>query len=154
MPRATSLSATANGNTPPPAIRPIGDKIGKASALMADPSSMPVTVIRGETQRTMLAVADKGQDFRNRRILGCERLPLVQPFGKNPGTMEEPLIERSHRGEPLPGEFAALHADDVETFEAGILSVDETERNDVAANAADAADHHLRPDPGELVHRR
>ena len=37
---------------------------------------------------------------------------------------------------------------------AGILAVDEPERNHVAAHAADAADHHLRPDPGELVHRR
>src|SRR6202011_2126522 len=45
------------------------------------------------------------------------------------------------------------HADDVEAFETRILAVDEAERDHVAAHAADAADHHLRPDPGELMHR-
>ena len=67
--------------------------------------------------------------------------------------MKQLLIERAHRGEPRLGELAPLHADDVEAFEAGILAVDEAERNDVATDAADAADHHLRPDPGELMHR-
>ena len=41
-----------------------------------------------------------------------------------------------------------------EPFEARILAVDEAERDDVAAHAADAADHHLRSDPRELVHGR
>src|SRR5439155_25452656 len=46
-----------------------------------------------------------------------------------------------------------LHADDVGDLETRILTVDEAERDHVAADAADAADHHLRPDPGELMHR-
>src|SRR5262249_42275948 len=70
------------------------------------------------------------------------------------GTMEELLIEGAHGRETLLGELAPLHADDVEAFEHGILAVDEAKRDHVAAHAADAADHHLRPDPGELVHGR
>ena len=102
----------------------------------------------------MLAVADEGEDFRDRGILGRQRLHRVQPFGKDAGAVKQLLIERAYGRQPLLGELAALHADDVEAFEAGILAVDEAERNDVAAHAADAADHHLRPDPRELMHRR
>src|SRR5207244_10452279 len=64
------------------------------------------------------------------------------------------LIEGADGGEALLGEFPAFHADDVEALERGILAVDEAERNDVAAHAREAADHHLRPDPRELVHGR
>src|SRR3954463_13272432 len=67
--------------------------------------------------------------------------------------MKQLLIERAHYGKPLPRKLAALHADDVEAFEHGILAVHQAERNDVAAHAADAADHHLRSDPRELMHR-
>src|SRR4051794_28725675 len=67
--------------------------------------------------------------------------------------MKQLLIERSYQSKPLAREFTALHADDVEAFEDGVLAIDEAERNDVAAHAADAADHHLRSDPGELMHR-
>src|ERR1700682_1815523 len=102
----------------------------------------------------MLAVADEGENFRDRRILRGHRLSCVQPLGKDAGAVKQFLIKRPHGPQPLLGELAALHADDVETFEARILAVDETERNDVAAHAADPADHYLRPDPGELMHRR
>src|SRR5207237_646709 len=50
--------------------------------------------------------------------------------------------------------LGALHADDIEAFEARILAIDQPERNDVAANAADPADHYLGTNPRELVHRR
>src|SRR5580692_7138202 len=101
----------------------------------------------------MLAVADEGQDFRNRGIRAGQWLNLAQPLGKNTGSVKQLLIERAYRGKPLAREFAALHADDIEAFEAGILAVDEAERNHVAANPADAANHHLRTDPRKLVHR-
>ena len=39
-------------------------------------------------------------------------------------------------------------------FQCCILAVDEAERDDVAAHAADAADHRLRSDPRELMHGR
>ena len=101
----------------------------------------------------MLAVADEGEDFGDRRIFCGERLHRVQPLGKDAGTVKQLLVERAHRRQPLPGELAALHADDVQPFEARILTVGEPEWNDVAAHAADAADHHLRSDPRELMHR-
>src|SRR5450631_3037225 len=101
----------------------------------------------------MLAVPDKTQNLGDRRIIGGQRLHRAQPFGKNTGTVKQLLIERPHLGEPLARELAALHADQVEAFETGVLAVDEAERDHVAPHAADAADHDLRPDPGELMHR-
>src|SRR3954447_2913989 len=77
----------------------------------------------------------------------------VKAFGKQARSMKQLLIERAHHGEPLSRKFAAFHADDVEAFEHGILAVDQAERNDVAAHAADAAAHHLRSDPRVLMHR-
>src|ERR1700693_2955898 len=100
----------------------------------------------------MLAVADEGQDFRNRGIRAGQWLHLAQPLGKNNGSVKQLLIARAYPGKPLAREFTALHADDIEAFEAGVLAVDEAERNHVAANPADAANHHLRTDPRELVH--
>src|SRR5713226_3110714 len=114
---------------------------------------MFVAVVSRKAQHAVLAVADEGQDFRDRGILSRQRLHRIQTLGENAGAVKQLLIKRSHRGEPLARELAALHADDVETFEARILTVDEAERNDVAANAADSANHHLRPDPRELMHR-
>src|SRR5882757_791771 len=151
-----SESATANGMAPPPAMTPTGEEISEAADVMAAaiPSSMLVAVGGGKTERAMLAFADEGEDFRDGRIFRGLRLHGGQTLGKNTGAMKQLLIERPHSGEALLGELAALHADDVEAFEARILAVDEAERNDVAAHAADAADHHLRPDPRELVHRR
>src|SRR6266403_1380257 len=105
-----------------------------------------------KAQRTMLAVGDEGQNFRDRGILGRQRLHLAQPFGENAWSVKQLLIERPYDGQTFARELATLHADDVETLEAGILAVDEAERDHVAADAADAADHHLRPDPGELMH--
>src|ERR1700733_7062582 len=101
----------------------------------------------------MLAVFDESQDFRDRRIRRRQWLDGTEPFGKNAGAMEPLLIERGPPRQPFSRELAALHADDVETFEAGVLTVDQAERNHVAANPADSADHHLRPDPRKLMHR-
>jgi hypothetical protein len=120
---------------------------------LRDPPLMSVAAASRKAQRPMLAVGDEGQNFRDRRVLGCQGLHLAQPFGENAGSMKQLLIERSYDGQSLAREFATLHADDVETLEAGILAVDEAERDHVAADAADAADHHLGPDPGELMHR-
>src|ERR1700731_4277139 len=101
----------------------------------------------------MLAVVDEGQDFRDRGVRARQRLHRAQPFGKNARSMKQLLIERTHRGQPFSRELSALHADDVEAFETGVLTVDEAERNHVTANSADSADHHLRSDPCELMHR-
>src|ERR1700736_4047555 len=102
----------------------------------------------------MLAVANEGQNFRDRRIFGSQRLHRAQPLGKNARTVKQLLIERTYGSKPLAGKFAALHADDVETFEARVLAIDQTKGNHVAADAANAADHRLRSDPDELVNRR
>ncbi len=79
---------------------------------------------------------------------------ILQPLGKDTRAVKQLLIECAYRDEPRLGELAPFHADDVEAFEARILAVDEAERNDVAADTADTANHHLRSDPGELVHCR
>ena len=72
------------------------------------------------------------------------RLYRSQPFGEDSGGVKQLLIERPDDGEPFAREFAAFHPDDIETFKTRILAVDQPERNDIAANAADAADHGLR----------
>src|SRR4051794_23531318 len=141
---------------PPPAMTPTGEEISEAAVVMAAaiPSSVLVAVIGRKAQRAVLAVVDKGEDFRDRGILLRHWLYHLQSLGKNPRAMKQLLIKRPHSRQPVPGEVAAFHADDVETFEARILAVGEAEWNDIAAHAADAADHHLRSDPRELVHRR
>src|SRR4051812_17846657 len=140
---------------PPPAMTPTGEEMSEAAEVMAAaiPSSM-LAVVGGQAERAMLALRDEGEDFSNRRVFAGERLHGTQPLGKDAGTVKQLLVERAHRRQPLLGELAALHADDVQPFERGILAVDEAERDDVATHTADAADHHLRPDPGKLVHRR
>src|SRR3954453_9856421 len=155
MPRFCSESATANGIAPPPAMTPTGEEIWEAADVMAAaiPSSM-LAVVGRQAQRAMFAVIDESEDFSDRRIFRGLRLHRVQALGKNAGAMKQLLIERAHLAEAFFGELAALHADDVEAFEAGILAVDQPEWNHVAADAPDAADHHLRPDPRELMHRR
>src|SRR6478752_4750617 len=131
MPRETSESATANGMVPPPAITPTGEEISEAADIMAAavPSSLLVAVAGRQAQRAVLAVANEGEDFGDRRILCHHRLHHVQPLGKDAGAVKQLLIERAHRGESRLGELAPLHTDDVEAFEAGILAVDEAERN-------------------------
>src|SRR5438105_6607327 len=114
---------------------------------------MSGAAISRKAQRTMLAVGDEGQNFRDRGVLGRQGLHLAQPLGENAGSMKQLLIERPYDGQSFARELATLHADDVETLETRVLTVDEAERDHVAADAADAADHHLRPDPGELMHR-
>src|SRR3954463_16810740 len=151
MPRAASDSATANGIAPPPATTPTGDEISEAADVM--PGAIASSLRDGGKTERALALADEVEDFGDRRIFTGERPRRLQAFGKGRGAMEEFLIERAHGRKPLLGELAPLHADQVEAFEHGILAVDEAERNDVVAHAADAADHNLRTDAGELVHR-
>src|SRR6202451_2004847 len=140
--------------TPPPAINPTGEEISSAAVVMALTSSMPLAVVGRQAQGTMLVVGDEGQDFGDRGVLGRHRLHCVQPLGEDAGSVKQFLIKRPHGGEPRAGELAPAHADDVEPFQSGVLAVDEAERDHVAADAADAADNHLRPDPRELVYRR
>src|SRR6185437_768715 len=135
---------------PPPATRPIGDEMSKALSIMAlaAPPSGSVAVVSGQTKRPMLGVADEGQNLRDRRIFVCQRLHRGKPFCENARSMKQLLIERAHRSKPFTRELASFHTDDIEALEAGILAVDETERNHVAAHATDATNHHLRADPG------
>ena len=101
----------------------------------------------------MLAVVDECQNLRDRGVGACQRLHRAQPFGKNARSVEQFLVERTHRGQPLARELATLHADDIEAFETGVLTVNEAEWNHITANPADSADHHLGSYPGELMHR-
>src|ERR1700688_2438998 len=118
------------------------------------PSSLFIVPAGRQTQRTMLASVDKAEDFRDRRIRRRERLHRVEPFGKDSRGVEKLLIERPDGGQSFARKFAPFHPDDIETFETRVLAVDETVGNNVAANAADAADHGLRTNSGELMYRR
>src|SRR6185437_2381141 len=152
-PCATRESATANGMAPPPATRPIGDEMSKALSVMAlaAPPSGSVAVVSRHAKRPMLGFADEGQNLCDGRIFVCQRLHRGKPFREHARSVKQLLIERAHRGKPLARKLPSFHADDIEAFETGILAVDETERDHVAAHAAD---HRLRSDPGQLVHGR
>src|ERR1700761_8168939 len=102
----------------------------------------------------MLTVLDEGQDFADGGIVTRHALHALQTFGEHTRPVEQFWVEGAYGGEPLFGETAPLHADDVEAFQRGILAVDETKRDDVIAHTADATHHHLRADAGELMHRQ
>src|SRR5262249_28873560 len=89
-----------------------------------------------------------------RGILARERLHAHETVGKDARPVKELLIERADRCQSLARKIAPPHANDVEALERRVLAVDEPEGDDIAAHAADAADHDLRPDAGELMHRR
>ena len=129
--RAINESATANGSMPPPAIKPMGDEICKSRSVMvcsATPSSRPVAVFSWQAKRAMLDLGNERQNFGDRWILVCQMRHALESFGKHPGAMEQLLVERSNRSEPIAGEIAALHADDVEALKRRILAVDQAER--------------------------
>src|SRR5882724_4567877 len=115
---------------------------------------MFVVLVGRQAQCTMLAVANEVEDFRDGRIRVGQRLYLDQPFSQKAGSVKQLLIERPDGRKPLARELPALHADDIEAFEAGVLAIGEAERNDVPANPADASNHRLRSNPDKLVHRR
>ena len=108
---------------------------------------------RAAGRASRFAAGDERDDFGDRRIGGWLRLRLAEPFGKRARTEEQRLIERTDEVQPLPGELAPPHADDVQPFERGVLAGDKAIRDDVAAHAAGAGDHRLRADPHELMHR-
>src|SRR6185436_19077918 len=143
MPRAVSELATANGMAPPPAINPTGEEISHEVMVRAAPCSVSLVRIGGQAQRAVFSLADEGEDLGNRRIRACERLHRAQSLSKNTRSKKQFLIERAYRGKPLAGEIASPHADNIESFKAGVLTVDKAERNDVVANAANAANHYL-----------
>src|SRR6266478_164449 len=83
--------------------------------------SMFRAAVSRKAQRTMPAVGDEGQNFRDCGVLGRQGLHLAQPLGENSGSVKQLLIERPYEGQSFARELAALHADDVEALEAGIL---------------------------------
>ena len=56
-------------------------------------SSLPVAVVGRKTQRAVLAIADEGEAFRNRRIFLGQRLHRIEALGKYAGAVEQLLIE-------------------------------------------------------------
>src|ERR1700749_5189144 len=81
-------------------------------------------------------------------------MPAGEALGEDAAAAKQLLIKRVNGRQALFGELAPFHTNDIQAFEAGMQAADEAERNHVAAHAANAADHHLRSDPRELVHRR
>src|SRR6476661_2749953 len=154
MPRAVSESATANGMTPPAAIRPTGDEISNASFVTTTPSSGLVAASRRLTQLPMLAGIDEGEDFRDRGILSRQIPVRFQTIGEHARAVKQRLIERSYHRKTRAGESAALHPDDVEAGERAVLAAHQGERDHVAAHAGKRPDHHLRAHPAVLMDRR
>ena len=111
------------------------------------------SVVGRQTQRAVLALADEGEDLRNRRVLGRAAAPR-SGARKDAGSVKQLLIERRTVASRSRVNLRRFMPMMLRPSNAGILAVDEAERNHVAAHAADAADHHLRPDPRELMHRR
>src|SRR5579864_878817 len=153
-PRAFADSATANGMAPPPAIKPIGDEISKAVVVMAsvNPRSVFFALLGRKTKRPMLAIFDESQNVSYGVIFARHRLHRLKSFGENSRSVKQLEIERTKLGQALAGKVAAPHANDVQSFKNRVLTVDESEWNDIAANAANAAHHDLMAYPGELVH--
>ena len=67
---------------------------------------------------------------------------------------EQHLIGGARRLDLVARKTVALHADDVEALEPRPVAQDGAERDDVALDAGDAADHGVPPDADELMHRR
>src|SRR5689334_8738522 len=107
---------------------------------MSWPAAVPglllsIAAVGRQAQRAMFCFGDEGQNFRDRRVFRRQRLHGLEPLGENAGSVKQLLIEGAHGSEALLGELAALHADEVEALERGVLAVDEAERDDVAAHA-------------------
>src|SRR5579871_2587080 len=115
------------------------------------PLFLVTAAARWQAQRAVFAGVDKLQDFRDRRVLARHRLHRTQPLGKDAALVKQLLVKRANGRKAFTGKFAAPHTDDVEALQARILTVHQAVRNHVAPNAANAADHDLRPDTRELM---
>jgi len=91
-------------------MTPTGEEIFEAADVMAAAflSSMLVAVVGRKAQRAMLALADKGEDFRDRGIFRRLRLHRGQTLGKDARAMKQILIKRPHPGETLLVEHETL----------------------------------------------
>src|SRR5450631_1506038 len=88
MSRDVNESATANGSTPPPAIKPMGDEIRASETVMvgpAPPLSGMGAVLVGKTERTMFGGGNEHQDLPDRRILCGQMLHGIETLGKHAG---------------------------------------------------------------------
>src|SRR5690242_4561266 len=97
---------------------------------------LPAAAIGRQAKRAMLAAGDECQDLGDRLIFRRHRLHRLEALGEETGAVKQLLIDAAHGRQPLLGELAPLHADEVEALEHGILPVGEAERNDIAAHAA------------------
>src|SRR5450756_914187 len=102
----------------------------------------------------MFSGVDEVKDFRNRGVVTRKMPDLVQTLGKHARAVKQLLIKRSYRRKALTGELAAFHADDVEARQCRIRAARKRKRDHVAAHPGKRTDHHLRPHPAELMHRR
>ena len=85
----------------------------------------------GHAERTLVAVIDERQNFRNRRVAVSHWSHSGKPVGKDAATMEELLIEFTHKLKALMGELSPSHADHVQPFQMRELAARETVGNDV-----------------------
>src|SRR5215472_623847 len=124
-----------------------------ASATGRPSGSLLAATLR-PAQRPVLAGANEGNDLHHGLVARELARRLLEPLGEMTGVEEEPLIGTPDRLDALARELSPLEADEIEAFEARVVAVGEPERDDVAAHAADAADHRERSDAGKLMHRR
>src|SRR5262249_57479011 len=112
------------------------------AALFTRQAAGPALPIADESR-----ISDRGGTPPRHCLHACE------PGCEDAGSVKQLLVERANRRHPLAGKLASLHADEVEAFKRRMLAVDQAERDNVATHTTNAANHHLRADPGELMHR-
>src|ERR1700676_2165691 len=91
------------------------------------------------TQFAMLSRVDEAEYLRNRRIFTRQMPRLVETVGKHARSTKQLLIEGPDHREAFRGEIAALHADDVEARQRGVLPAGNAKRDHVAAHPGEGA---------------
>src|SRR5665213_1689603 len=135
----------------------------RQAAMMRRGSSPPPATMPSLAPAIELGLAQAADRFRAReikhvphRLHGRELLvDLGEALGEGTRLVAEQHLEGgAQRLDVLARIAAALHAHDVQPRQPGAVANHRAERNDVALDAGDAADHGIASDAHELMHRR
>ena len=96
--------------------------------------------------------ANEGDDLLDEVVVSEFLRRLFDTVGKLAGTEKKLLIGAAQIVNALTRKFAALHADNVEAGQSGIVAARQAEGNDVRAHAGERADHRVGADAAELMH--
>ena len=104
-------------------------------------------------QRPLAAGADERNDLLHQRFVGEFNGDGVEALGKHARTEEKSAVGVAQPVQLSARRAAPAQPDDVEPTRMAIWPLREAERNDVARNAAQAADHGALADADELMDR-